>query len=101
MPKRKKVEEIPEDFKTYEKAAEFWDTHDSTKYKDVLEEVKMEVDIRKRHYLVEMDKDVAKVLHKRPNCAQLKFINHINRNMYFIIKEYGYITTGSSRSQGL
>jgi len=65
MPKRKKVEEMPEDFKTYEKAAEFWDTHDSTKYKDILEEVKMEVDIRKRHYLVEMDKDVAKVLHKK------------------------------------
>jgi len=26
----KKVKPIPEEFKTYEEAAEFWDTHDST-----------------------------------------------------------------------
>jgi len=65
MSKRRKVEEMPEEFKTYEEAAEFWDTHDSTKYKDMLEEVKMEVDIRKRHYLIEMDKDIAEVLHKK------------------------------------
>ncbi len=64
MPGRRKVEEIPEEFKTYEEAAEFWDTHNSTEYKDVLEEVKMKVDIQKRRYLIEIDEDIAKVLHK-------------------------------------
>lgn len=64
MHKRKKIEKVPKEFKTYEEAAEFWDTHDSMKYKDVLEEVKMKVDIQKRHYLIEIDKDIAKVLYK-------------------------------------
>jgi len=70
--KERKVEEIPEEFKTYEEAAEFWDAHDSTNYKHLLEEVKMEVDIQKRHYLIEIDKDTAKVLHEN---AQRKGIS--------------------------
>ncbi|MCK4652460.1 MAG: hypothetical protein KAT13_05195 [Methanosarcinales archaeon] len=63
MPRRK-VEEMPEEFETYEDAAEFWDTHDSTEYDDVLEDVAIEVDIQKRHYLIEMDADSSKVLHE-------------------------------------
>ena len=65
MPKKGKVEPIPEEFDNYEDAAEFWDTHDSTEYDDVLEEIEMEVDIQKRHYLVEIDKEVSEVLHKK------------------------------------
>ena len=65
MPKKGKVEEIPEEFQTYEEAAEFWDTHDSTEYSDVLEEVEIEVDIQKRHYLVEIDKESSRVLHEK------------------------------------
>lgn len=60
----RKAEEMPEEFETYEDAAEFWDTHDSTEYDDVLEEVAIEVDIQKRHYLIEMDADSSKVLHE-------------------------------------
>ena len=48
----KKLEKIPEEFKTYEEAADFWDTHDSTDYLDNLEEIEMEVDVQKRHYLL-------------------------------------------------
>jgi len=59
---QKKVKQIPEEFKTYEEAAEFWDTHDSTEYEDVLEEVEIHVDIQKRHYLIELDKKVAQLL---------------------------------------
>ena len=58
----KKVKQIPEEFKTYEEAAEFWDTHDSTEYEDVLEEVEIHVDIQKRHYLIELDTKVAQLL---------------------------------------
>ena len=62
--KKEKVREIPEEFNTCEDAAGFWETHDSTEYDDVLEEVEMEVDIDKRHYLVEIDRDISEVLHR-------------------------------------
>jgi len=65
MPKKGKVEEIPEEFRTYEEAAEFWNTHDSTEYGDVLEEVEIEVDVQRRHYLVEIDKEFSRVLHEK------------------------------------
>jgi hypothetical protein len=61
---KKKPEKIPEEFKTYEEAAEFWDTHDSTDYLDDLEELEMEVDIKKRHYLIELDMNTAELLKK-------------------------------------
>ena len=64
MPKRKKVDTIPEEFNSYEEAAEFWDTHDSMDYNEYLEKVEMEVDIKKKHYLIEIDSDIAKVLKK-------------------------------------
>lgn len=61
---QKKPEKIPEEFKTYEEAAEFWDTHDSADYLDDLEEVEMEVDIQKKHYLIELDMNTAELLKK-------------------------------------
>jgi hypothetical protein len=61
---QRKIKHIPEEFKTYEEAAEFWDTHDSTEYEDILEEVEMHVDIQKRHYLIELDKNTAQLLQK-------------------------------------
>ncbi|VVB96114.1 CopG antitoxin of type II toxin-antitoxin system [uncultured archaeon] len=42
----KKSKQIPEEFKTYEEAAGFWDTHESTDFLDELEDVKMKVDIK-------------------------------------------------------
>ena len=60
-----KSKQIPETFETYDEAAEFWDTHDSTDFLGVLEEVDVEVDIQKRHYLIELDQDTAKLLQER------------------------------------
>ena len=45
-----------------EEAAEFWESHDSTDYLDILEEVEIKVDLQKRHYLIELDEDSAKLL---------------------------------------
>ena len=84
MSKKRKVEEIPEEFKTYEEAAEFWDTHDSTDYRHLLEEVEMKVDIQKRHYLIEIDKDIAKVLHEN---AQRKGISASSLASEFLQKQ--------------
>ena len=58
----KKLKKIPEEFKTYEEAAYFWDTHDSTDYLDNLEEIEVEVDIQKKHYLLEVDMQIAEIL---------------------------------------
>ncbi len=58
----KKLEKIPEEFKTYEEAADFWDTHDSTDYLDNLEEIEVEVDVQKRHFLLEVDMKIAEKL---------------------------------------
>ena len=58
----KKAKHIPEEFKSYEEAAEFWDTHESTDFLDELEEVEVKVDIKKRHYLIEVDMDTAELL---------------------------------------
>ena len=58
----KKLKKIPEEFKTYEEAADFWDTHDSTDYLDNLVEIEVEVDIQKKHYLLEVDMQIAEIL---------------------------------------
>ncbi len=56
---------IPEEFGSYEEAAEFWDTHDTTNYPDDFESIEVETDFRGRHYEVDVDPDVMEVLRKR------------------------------------
>ena len=63
MPKRK-IDEIPEEFKTYEEAGEFWDSHDSMDYVNFLEDAEIEVNLQKRHYLIEIKEETAKKLQK-------------------------------------
>jgi hypothetical protein len=63
--KRKQVDPIPNQFASYEEAAEFWSTHDTTDYLDVLRPVDVEVEFRGRHFEIEVDEDVAHVLQER------------------------------------
>jgi len=60
--KKKRVDPIPEEFTSYEEAAEFWDTHDTTDYPDAFRTVEAVVEFRRRRYEVEIDEDVARVL---------------------------------------
>lgn len=62
MRRRKRIDPIPEEFKGYEQAAEFWDTHDTTDYPDAFRTVKVESTFRQRHYEIELDPDVMNVL---------------------------------------
>ena len=62
MPIRRKAEPIPEEFASYEEVASFWDKHDSADYEDILEAAEVEVDLSKRHYIIELDKKTAQVL---------------------------------------
>ena len=63
--KRKPVDPIPDEFASYEEAAEFWDTHDTTDYSEAFQTVPMQTEFRQRHYEVEIEEDVMKVLCER------------------------------------
>lgn len=67
--KKKQNDEIPEEFESYEQAAEFWDTHDTTDYRDKFETIGAETELKRRRYEVEIDADLFPALteqaHKR------------------------------------
>ena len=62
MSKKKGVDPIPEEFDTYEEAAEFWDTHDTTDYPGAFHTVEVESELRSRHYEVELEEEVIRKL---------------------------------------
>jgi hypothetical protein len=53
----KQRDPLPKEFKSYEGAAEFWDTHSITDYEKFLEPVDVDVDIQRRHFEIEVDED--------------------------------------------
>ncbi len=56
------IEPTPANFESYEAAAEFWDTHDTTDYLDEFRTVEVNAELRVRHFEVEIDENVVKVL---------------------------------------
>jgi predicted phosphatase len=62
MSKKKRIDPIPDEFSSYEEAAQFWDTHDTTDYPDAFRTVKMVSELRGRHYEIELDADVVAAL---------------------------------------
>ena len=70
MPRGKaQPEPVPDNFATYEEAAEFWDTHDTADYPELLEPVEVEASLQAWHYEVEVDQDVAELLRDRARAA--------------------------------
>ena len=65
MHKRRQINPIPEEFASYEEAAEFWDTHDTTDYPEAFRTVEVDSELRRRHYEIEIDGDVIKDLRKQ------------------------------------
>ncbi|MGI8542471.1 MAG: CopG family antitoxin [Aridibacter sp.] len=61
---KNKIDEIPEEFKSYEIAAEFWDNHDTTDYLDEFETIKADVKLTKRRFEIEIDADLMSGLSK-------------------------------------
>lgn len=59
--KAKQVDQIPNEFASYEEAAKFWDTHDTTDPYS-FETVPVQADLKRRHFEVEVDEDLIKVL---------------------------------------
>jgi predicted DNA binding CopG/RHH family protein len=62
--RNKKIDPIPEQFQSYEEAAQFWETHDTTDYPEAFVDVEADVKLEKRHYEVEVDEDVFTALRK-------------------------------------
>lgn len=60
--KQKPIDLLPEEFASYEEAAEFWDTHDTTEYADEFETVEAEINLKRRRYEVEIDADLMPML---------------------------------------
>jgi len=67
---------IPEEFDSCEEAAEFWDTHDTTDYPEAFETVEVQVELRKRHYEVELDEDLVEMLRERAHEAGIS-VKHL------------------------
>jgi hypothetical protein len=62
MGKEKRIDPIPEEFASYEEAAEFWDIHDTTDYPEAFRTVEVTAEFRGRHYEIEIEADVARTL---------------------------------------
>lgn len=61
----RKKDEIPESFSSYEKAGEFWDSHDSTHYLEDMTPVEVDARLEQRHFEIEVDEDIIIALEKR------------------------------------
>ncbi|CAN5461168.1 hypothetical protein BH20ACI1_BH20ACI1_12730 [soil metagenome] len=73
MPNKQKViDPIPEEFASYEEAAEFWDTHDTTDYPDSFETVAVQTELKYRKFEVEIDADLMPVLSKQAQSRGVK-----------------------------
>jgi hypothetical protein len=51
------VDALPNDFSSEDEAAEFWDTHSISDYEEFLEPVDVQVDIKRRHFEIEVDEE--------------------------------------------
>lgn len=66
----KRVDPLPEEFRSEEEAAEFWNTHSITDYEEFLEPVGLEVDLKRRHFEIEVDEESFLVLRDRAKKLQ-------------------------------
>ena len=63
--KKAKIDTIPEEFPTYEAAADFWDSHDTTDYPGAFRTVPVVGQFRGRRFEIEIEGDVVAALRQR------------------------------------
>ena len=66
----KQVDPLPDEFRTEEEAAEFWSTHSISDYEEFLEPVGLEVDLKRRHFEIEVDEESFLALRDRARKLQ-------------------------------
>jgi TPP-dependent pyruvate/acetoin dehydrogenase alpha subunit len=52
-----RIDPPPEEFRSDEEAADFWDRHSITDYEEFLEPAELEADIQRRHFKTEADEE--------------------------------------------
>ena len=57
---KKKIEPIPDEFKTIMEASDFWDKHDITDYWDDTKEVKFRASLKKEPKYIALEESIAK-----------------------------------------
>ena len=67
MSEKRDVDPLPEEFSSYEEAADFWDEHDTTDYPEAFagEPVEVQAAFRRHHFEVEVDEDVFGTVRER------------------------------------
>lgn len=55
--KHKGIDPLPDTFASEEEAGEFWDTHSTSDYEEYLKPADMKINIKKRHFEIEVDKE--------------------------------------------
>lgn len=65
MTQEKHPDPIPEEFLSYDEAAEFWGSHDTTHYSDVFRTVNVVGDLKRRRYEIEIDAGLANTLQSK------------------------------------
>ncbi|MDI6451707.1 CopG family antitoxin [Anaerobaca lacustris] len=53
----RRIDPLPEEFRSEREAAQFWDTHSITDYEESLEPGELDVDIQRRHFEIEIDQE--------------------------------------------
>jgi len=53
----KHIDPLPDEFRSPEEAAGFWDTHSITDYEEFLEPVELDADVKRRHFEIEVDEE--------------------------------------------
>ena len=53
----KQLDPLPDEFRSEDEAAEFWNTHSITDYEEFLDPVEVQVDIKRRHFEIEVDEE--------------------------------------------
>ena len=59
----RKIDPLPDEFASEDDASKFWDTHSIADYEDFLEPVDLEIDIKRRHFEIEVDEETFFALH--------------------------------------
>lgn len=79
---KRHVDPVPDEFESYEEAAAFWDTHDTTDYLELFETVDVNAKLRRRHYEIEVEEDVmmaVRALTKKRGITASRLVNDILR----------------------
>ncbi|MFH1563230.1 MAG: CopG family antitoxin [Nitrospirota bacterium] len=66
-----KKDHLPEEFSSYEKAGEFWDTHDSTDYLEYMTPVEVDVHLDRRHFEIDVDEQIVRALEERAHLEHI------------------------------